>query len=506
MRSRTAALFSALLTLSLLGLPGRAAFGQEAGADRTAAADTVAPATAPQLRSLADSLAGALISAGRTAGVSVAVIRGRDTLVHEGFGEANLELDVPATGETVYRIGSVTKQYTAALIQKLAAAGTLSVDDSLARWVEVPPAWRSPDGPVTLRHLLNHTSGIPSYTAVDAFWKESALHLSHDELLDFVRDDSLEFTPGTDYSYSNTGYYLLGMVVEEATGRPYDAVLRDSLLTPLGLEETTYCWQAPIVEDRADGYTRSDSIPGLGKLESPRLVNARQLSMAPPFSAGALCSTVGELVEWSRSLHVGEVLPSPEVREMTTPATLARGDTTSYGFGLSVSDLEGHRKVSHGGGIFGFSAALAHYPEGEGPGDDLTIAVLVNSDQASAGSLEEPLARAALGIPAPEVADRPVPAALGERLAGRYVISGELPADVRYRDGKLFTHAEGQREFRLLFQGRRDTEHGPAAVFRAEFDPQNVKLDFLLPEEPGGPSPAFILHQGGGTVRAERVK
>lgn len=467
-------------------------------------ADTTPPTTASRMQALADSLAGALVSGGQTGGLSVAVLRGADTLVMSGYGRANVELDVPATSGTVYRIGSVTKQFTAALVQKLAAGGALSVQDTLSRWVELPPAWRSADSPVTIRHLLTHTSGIPSYTSVDAFWEKSPLHLSHDELLDFVREDSLQFTPGADWSYSNTGYYLLGMVVEEATGRPYHRVLRDSLLAPLGLEATRYCWQGPIVEGRADGYTRSDSVPGLGKLESPRLANARQLSMAPPFSAGALCSTVRELVEWTRALHRGDVLAPAGLEAMTTEATLEDGEGAGYGFGLSVGELEGHRRIAHGGGINGFSAMLAHYPEGDGPGDDVTIAVLMNSDAPSTGRIEEQLARAALGVPVPEVADRPVPPSLAERITGRYVIGGDLPAEIRHRDGKLYARAQGQREFRLLFQGIQETEHGRAAVFRAEFDPQAVRIDFLLAERPDAPAPAFILHQGGQTVRAER--
>lgn len=473
--------------------------------DTVPPADSVPAASASELRSLADSLAEGMISEDRTGGVSMAVVRGPDTLVYRGWGHANLELEAPAGVETVYRIGSVTKQFTAALVQKLAAAGSLSVEDTLARWVELTDAWRRPESPVTLRHLLTHTSGIPSYTSVDAFWEESALPLSHREILDFVREDSLEFTPGEDWSYSNTGYYLLGMVVEEAAGRPYDAVLRDSLLVPLGLERTSYCWQAPLIEGRADGYTRSDSVPGPGELEAPRLVNARALSMAPPFSAGALCSTVGELLEWTRGLHAGQLLPARRLEEMTTEATLADGEGTGYGFGLGVSELGGRRKLSHGGGINGFSAALAHYPAESGAGDDVTIAVLANSDAAPIGRIEEELARAALGVPAPEVADLPVPPSLAQRVTGRYAIAGELPTEVRLRDGKLFAQAEAQREWRMLYQGTRESDGDPVAVFRAEFDPKRVRLEFVLPEERGGASPAFILHQGGQSVRADRM-
>lgn len=498
-----------LLVVALLApvLPGPASAAvSPATAAVRVPADTTVPATTEELRALADSLAEGMIAEGRTAGLSLAVVRGPDTLVYGGWGHADVEREVRATPETVYRIGSITKQFTAALVQRLAAGGELGVGDTVANRIELPGAWRSPATPITVRHLLTHTSGIPSYTSSEEYWERSPLRLSHREVLGMVDDDSLEFTPGTDYAYSNTGYYLLGMLVEETAGRPYDVALREDLLEPLGLEETSYCWTTPIIEGRAAGYTRSDSVPGLGELDGPRLVNARPLSMATPFAAGALCSTVGELVEWTRALHGGRALPAERLREMTTRTVLAGGDTTGYGYGLSISELGGHRRIAHGGGINGFSSMLAHYPGEAGPDDDLTVAVLANSDAAPTGRVEETLARAALGIPEPEVADLPVPADLGRRVTGRYLIGGELPAEIRSRDGTLFAQAEGQREWRMLYQGTRETDAGRAAVFRAEFDPGAVRLDFLLSGDPGAPSPAFVLHQGGSTVRAERME
>lgn len=464
-----------------------------------------APASSTELEALADSLAGKLIAAGRTAGLSVTVVRGPDTLVSKGWGHANLELMVPATPETVYRVASITKQFTAALVLRLAAAGTLSLDDAVDRWVPLPDAWRFPETPITLRHLLNHTSGIPSFTESDGFDEKSQLDFTREQVLDLVRGTPLQFRPGTFFSYSNTGYTLLGMVVERATGRSYDVVLRDSLFIPLGLEETRYCWRAPLIENRADGYTRSDSVPGPGALDAPRLVNAPYISMAVPFSGGGLCSTAGDLVDWTRALHGGEVLPDSLLGEMTSEARLNDGRGAGYGLGLGVTNFQGHRKLAHGGNIAGFHAMLSHYPENEGPGDDLTIAVLTNADASRVFGVEQTLARRALGMPAPEVADRSVPGRLGARLSGRYhyVRRGTF-AEIRFRDGELYYDPGDREAFRLLYQGTRESERGRVAVFRPVILPLGVRSDFLLPEGASAPSPAHVVHNGYRLVWMKR--
>lgn len=455
---------------------------------------SVAPVPASELEAIADSLAEQQISDGLTAGLSVAVVRGSDTLVWKGWGQADLELDVPATPETVYRVASITKQFTAALILKLNAAGTLSLEDPVTRWVELPGAWRSEGTPIKLRHLLSHTSGIPSFTEAEGFGYRERLDLTHDDVLDLVREDSLHFPPGTFFSYSNTGYQLLGMVVEEVTGRHYEAVLRDSLLAPLGLDRTRYCWEAPLIENRAEGYTRSDSVPGLGKLDVPRLVNAPYVSMKVPFSGGSLCSTVGDLVAWTQALHDGAVIPDSLLEEMTREARIMNAWGAGYGFGLGVTDVHGHRRLAHGGRIDGFRALISHYPEGEGMGDDLTVAVLANAEGAGVGPMEAALARAALGLPAPEVADRTVPRELATRVTGIYwVPRGSNLVRVFLRDGRLYVQPGEQEASRLYFQGVRDVEEGTAAVFRPEFDPEATRIDFLLPEDSATKSPIHIV-------------
>src|SRR5215208_1541711 len=199
----------------------------------------------------ADSLADAAIRTGNVAALSVAVVRGGDTIVMKGYGSADLENDIPATAQTVYRIGSVTKQFTSVAIMQLVQQGKLSLDDEITKFVPNAPTHGRR---ILIRHLLNHTSGIPSYTDVGPeFGRVARLDLSHDSLLAVVRDDSLQFEPGSHFYYNNTGYYLLGMIVERVTGKKYGDYVRDALFVPNGLTSTVYCSTGPIIKRRSNG-------------------------------------------------------------------------------------------------------------------------------------------------------------------------------------------------------------------------------------------------------------
>ena len=242
------------------------------------------PPSPEAIRAHVDSVATAALEKGPGAGLTIGIVRGADSLVWRGYGKANVELDVPAGPLTVYRIGSVTKQFTAALVLREAEAGRLSLDDPLSKYV---PDYDTHGKTVTLRELLRHTAGVPNYTNNPDFWKQSRLDLTDSAVLAMGHGDSLDFVPGTHWSYSNTGYYLLGLVLEKVTGRPYDELVNDSLAAPLGLGHTRYCWGESLIPGRAEGYAATDSVRGQGKLAQRVVVNAEPLSMGPPFSAGA---------------------------------------------------------------------------------------------------------------------------------------------------------------------------------------------------------------------------
>ncbi|MDQ3950416.1 MAG: beta-lactamase family protein, partial [Gemmatimonadota bacterium] len=247
-----------------------------------------AQALAPRAHIVAtiDSLAAAFLADGPVAGLSVAVVKGRDTILMKGYGLADVENEVPASAKTVYRIGSITKQFTSAAIMRVIGEGKLSLDDTLGKLLpSSPPAWRG----VSVRRLLNHTSGIRSYTGIGPRWQRRWREdMLPDTIVALVRDDTLDFEPGARWRYNNTGYVLLGMIIERVSGRSYARFLEEEFYRPLGLSQTYYCSQRPIIKHRAQGYQRAGR----------QLVNAEYLSMTQPFSAGALCSTVGDLVAW----------------------------------------------------------------------------------------------------------------------------------------------------------------------------------------------------------------
>jgi CubicO group peptidase (beta-lactamase class C family) len=356
----------------------------------------------PEMRSRIDSLVTAFQRTMGVPGISVAVVRaGRDTIVLRGYGLANVEHEVPATAQTVYRIGSITKQVTAAAVLKLVEENRLSLDATLGALLpQTPAAWHV----VTIRQVLNHSGAIPEVTEHPRWVSLERVDASPDSLIALVRNDTLEFQPGTRVAYSNTGYVLLGMVIEKVSGQRYSEYLRAQFFRPLGLAATTYCDERTVVERRAQGYARVRDT----------LVNARYVSMTRPFAAGALCSTVGDLAAWNHALATGRVVGSEAFARMTTPEGSAA--TVRYGYGLWAQQFEGRVALTHDGAIAGFRAVNGYIPD-----DSLSVTVLANSESADAGlaRLHRMIMRVGLGLPAtPRIVT--LSAAERARYVGRY--------------------------------------------------------------------------------------
>ncbi len=433
-----------------------------------------------QLRAGVDSIALAALRQDLTPGLSIAVVRGTDTLVMKGYGLADVEHDVPVTDRTVFRIGSLTKQFTSAAVMKLVEEGRIRLDATIADYL---PQYDGPGRGVTIHQLLNHTSGIPSYTGLgEAFWEKSRLHLTHEQMLEMFEDDPLEFMPGTSWSYNNSGYYLLGMVIEAVTGESYEEYLARTQWQPLGLEQTSYCRQAEIIPHRAEGYA----------VEAGVVINAPPLSMNLPGAAGALCSTPRDLVRWNDALTSGDVVNAPSYATMIAPTRLLNDSTVDYGYGLAAGDLEGHAVVAHSGGINGFSAYLSYYPEA-----DLTIAVLANGPTAT-GRVQADIARLVLGLPSREVAvveEQPLSDAQRAQYVGTYDLAPALPLQVNVfmQDGRLMAQGTGQGAIPLSYQGGHRFL-GPAGT--------GIEIEFTAED---GALTGFTLRQGGGAFAARRV-
>src|SRR5690349_8797110 len=275
---------------------------------------------------------------------SVLVAQGDKILLNQGYGFANLEWSIPDSPSTKFRLGSITKQFTAASILLLEERGKLKTDDPVTTYLpDAPPAWDK----ITIFNLLTHTSGIPSFTSFPDYHSTEAIPTTSEQLVARFRDKPLNFQPGESWEYSNSGYALLGYLIEKISGESYKDFVQENLFTPLGMNNSGYDLNAPIIVRRAAGYS-----PGP---EGP--VNAGYIDMSIPFSAGALYSTTGDLLRWEQGLFGGKVLSPASLKKMTTPFK------NDYAFGLAVRPVDGHTLIEHAGGIEGFNTQMSYYPD-----------------------------------------------------------------------------------------------------------------------------------------------
>ena len=317
---------------------------------------------------------------GPIVGLSLAASRGGRVVHAQGYGLADLENQLPATAETIYRVGSITKQFTAAAVMQLVEQGQLKLDATVGDyWPESPSHWRD----VTIASLLSHTSGIKNYTTMERWWKSMATEMTPDRVVSVFATEPLDFRPGTDFSYTNSGYFLLGLIIERVSGQPFGGYLHEHLFTPLQLTSTSYCDDHALVPNRARGYTQAEDT----------FRHADYLSMSQAYAAGAVCSSVLDLLHWSDALADGHVVDHELHERMIHPGTLPDGTQLEYGFGLAVSYLEGHHQIMHVGGTLGFAGHLVHFDE-----EDVTVAVLSNTQGAKATNIASDVARLLLGL------------------------------------------------------------------------------------------------------------
>ena len=301
-------------------------------------------------------------------------------LVAKGVGYANVEWQVLNTTKTKFRIGSITKQFTSMLVMQLREQGKIRIEDSVCVYVTpCPEPWK----PVTIHHLLTHTSGIPTYTGMVSWRETNMVPKTIDQMLGIFRDLPLQWSPGEKYAYNNSGYFLLGVVIEKAAGKKYEQALQDMILTPLGMSDTGYDWSKPIIPRRASGYSRAGAAR----------TNAASLDMQQPYSAGALYSTVEDLLTWDQALYTERLLPAAAKQLMWTPFK----DNYAYGWMIGEPTptlFGGHRRIAHGGGINGFSSVIVRLPDA-----NVTVIVLANNDSVNASGVGRDIAAIYYGQP-----------------------------------------------------------------------------------------------------------
>jgi CubicO group peptidase (beta-lactamase class C family) len=330
---------------------------------------------AREISAWVDHYAELALKAEPAAGVTILVAKGDDILFAKAYGYADLENKTASKVETVYQIGSLTKQFTSVAILQLEEQGKLSLNDDITKFL---PDYPTQGKKITIANLLNHTSGIKNYIRVGYTDSKMApgrlvnngeyrLDLSHDEMTEFFKNEPLEFAPGTSWNYSNAGYYLAGMIIEKVSDLSYGEYIETHLMAPAEMTRSSYTNFEELVDNRARGY----------KIKDGKRLNANALSMSVPFSAGALSSTVTDLFKWTRRLHNGpQVLGKSAYKKLTTAGKLNNGKTLpmNYALGLATPLRDGHPVIMHPGGINGFSSIMSYFPE-----QDLSVIVLTNT-------------------------------------------------------------------------------------------------------------------------------
>jgi D-alanyl-D-alanine carboxypeptidase len=391
-----------------------------AGAHTALAATTACPN--PAFLSQAQSVIQAYDQADLFSGAVLVAVDGKPVL-RKGVGLADRELGVAVTPDMKFRIGSITKQFTATAVLQLQEAGKLSIDDLVSKYYsEAPPAWSK----ITLRHLLTHTSGIPTYTALPGFFEREARQPhTPEELIKLTRDKPLDFEPGSKYAYDNSGYILLGAVVEKVSGQHYADYVQQHIFGPLGMIGSGYDDAERIITGRASGYERGPDATWR---------NAKFLDMTVPFAAGSLYSTVDDLLAWDQALYAARPLEPDSLKAMFTDYG------HKYGFGFVVDQKWGQDRIWHNGGINGFSASFQRYPKGR-----VTAIALSNEVTPAVDKVAADLAGLCLGagVYPPEAAESPASLA---RYAGYYEASPVLVVRMDVRGATLVSHTIGQPE------------------------------------------------------------
>lgn len=395
---------------------------------------------------------------------TVLVAQDGKVLLDKGYGFANLEWEIPNTPTTKFRLGSITKQFTAASILLLEERGKLKVDDPVKKYMpDAPAAWDK----ITIFHVLTHTSGIPSFTGFPDYESTEAIPTTPEKLVVRFRDKPLEFEPGTKWNYSNSGYVLLGYLLEKISGQKYSEFVQQNIFTPLGMKDSGYDSNSAVIARRAAGYSRSPNGP----------VNAGYVDMTIPFSAGALYSTTEDLLRWEQGLFGGKVLKAESLAKMTTPFK------EDYAFGLAVHSSNGHKVIEHGGGIEGFNTQLSYYPD-----DKLLVAVLANLNGPFAGQIAANLAKVAHGekvvLPA-ERKEITVSPEILKQYVGTYELAPTFSIVITLENGQLMTQATNQGKLPLFAESE-------TVFFLKVVDAQ---VEFVKNEK--GEVTHMVLHQNG---------
>ena len=396
-----------------------------------------AAAPASDLGAYADRALAAIYPPGDP-GAAVLIVKDGQAVLRKGYGMANLELGVPMAPDMVFEIGSITKQFTAAAILLLQERGQLKVEDDITRYL---PDFPTHGETITLENLLTHTSGIPSYTGLPEWYPHVREDLKPADVIALFKDKPLEFHPGERWAYDNSGFFLLGAIIEKVSGKSYERFVEEEIFQKLGMAHTRYGHSEEVIPRRASGYSKDDQ----------GFRNADYISMTQPYAAGSLMSTVDDLAIWGNALESEALLKRSSLDRMLTSYKLKSGTSVHYGYGIGVTDFAGQRILMHGGDINGFTANVTRVP-----GERLFIAILSNNEAADTrpDDLALRLVAKALGKP---LEDRRTlqldPKALDD-YAGVYRFDAQTTRTITREGAKLFAQRGRGRKQEISATGR----------------------------------------------------
>ena len=408
-------------------------------------------------------------------GVSIAVVRDGQLVKAQGYGLANVELNAPATAETIYQSGSVGKQFTATLVMMLVEEGKLKLDESIRTYIpEAPATWQG----ITIRHLLTHTGGVSNTLYNDLDMRRD---YTEEELFKRIAELPLDFQPGEKWNYSNCGYVTLGFLIHKVTGRFYGDLLREKIFEPLGMTTARVISEADIIPNRAAGYLLGD-----GRMRNQEWVSPSLNTTAD----GALYLTALDLAKWDAGLDTEKLLKKSSLDLMWTPVTLNSGKTEPYGFGWFLGNANGHRVIRHGGAWQGFTADISRYVD-----DRLTVIVLTNRN----ASAPEAIGRGVAALYAPELApvERKavkVDPKVFDSYAGDYELAPGFVITFSREGDRYWSQATNQMRVELF------------AESETKFFLRIVDAQMTFVKDASGAVTHLVLHQGGTDREAKRIR
>lgn len=376
-------------------------------------------------------------------GCAVLVAKNGNIIFQKGFGKANLELDVPVIPESVFRIGSITKQFTAVAILQIVEQQKIALNDSIQKFIK---NYHSKGKTITIENLLTHTSGIKPYEEIDAKVPNAIrVDFSPEILIDSLDKLPLDFVPGSKYQYCNSNYFLLGKIIEEVSGLKYQTYLQEQVFSRIGLISTSYDNPEVVIKNRVSGYS---SVSGEFK-------NAGYISMSTVYSAGALLSNVKDLYRWHQALNNGELLKNETWKQVISPFKLNDGKWSEYGYGFFIKNENNVKSIGHGGAIDGFRAVEIYYPE-----KDLYIVLLCNSEQDNFTELFSGISQIASGngVPA-KYKDIKIAEEQLDTYIGNYTFleNPQQSIQVYKKEGRLYADLSNKSGLNMALLGQTET-------------------------------------------------